>query len=170
MQKKITIFLITALIIGGLSIFNFQLASVQAKVGINPGMEAPNFELLNLNDQKISLNDFRGKKVLINFWASWCPPCIEEMPDIQKLHTEYGDEIIILALNIGESKSTAASFMADNNLNFRVLLDKDKEIARNYIVRGIPTSYFLDENGVITDRIVGVLNYEKMLKLSNLEK
>lgn len=172
MQKKISIFLIVALLLGGLSFFYFQnnINEVQAEVGTEVGMQAPDFTLSNLNEQKVSLSDYRGQKVFLNFWASWCPPCKKEMPDMQKLHEKYGDEVVILAVNVGESKSTTANFLMENDLNFSVLLDKNKSTAQNYLVRGIPTSYFLDQNGIIKEKVVGAISYEKMLELNNIEK
>jgi peroxiredoxin len=71
--------------------------------------------------------------------------------------------VTILAVNIGENKSTAANFMMQNGLNFSVLLDTDKSTAQNYLVRGIPTSYFLNEDGIITNKVVGAVSYENML-------
>lgn len=171
MKKKISIFLIAALLLGGLSVFYFQnsINEVQAEVGTEVGMQAPDFTLTNMNEQKVSLSDYRGQKVFLNFWASWCPPCREEMPDMQKLHEKYGDEVVILAVNVGESKSATANFMMENGLNFSVLLDKDKSTAQNYLVRGIPTSYFLDQNGVIKEKVVGAVSYQRMLELNNLK-
>lgn len=172
MKKKISIILIAALVLSGLSIFYFQNSSpavVQAEVGTETGMEAPDFTLKNMNDKEVSLSDYRGQKVFLNFWASWCPPCREEMPDMQKLHEEYEEEVTILAVNIGENKSTAANFMMQNGLNFSVLLDTDKSTAQNYLVRGIPTSYFLNEDGIITNKVVGAVSYEKMLELNEIE-
>ncbi|TDO94843.1 peroxiredoxin [Halanaerobium saccharolyticum] len=173
MNKKISIFLIAALIVGGLSFFFLQSpgnAVVSAAVGTEIGMQAPDFTLKNMNDQEVSLSDYRGKKVFLNFWASWCPPCRKEMPDMQKLHEEYGDEVVILAVNVGESKSAAANFMMENGLEFSVLLDTDKSTAQNYLVRGIPTSYFLDQNGVIQEKVVGAISYQRMLELNRIEE
>jgi peroxiredoxin len=171
MNKKISIFLIAALIVGGLSFFFIQSpgnAVVSAEVGTEIGMQAPDFTLTNMNDQEVSLSDYRGQKVFLNFWASWCPPCKKEMPDMQKLHEEYEDEVVILAVNVGESKSTAANFMMENGLKFTVLLDSNKSTAQNYLVRGIPTSYFLDQNGVIQEKVVGAISYQRMLELNRI--
>lgn len=173
MKKKISILLIAALILSGLSIFYFQNSSpdvVQAEVGTETGMKAPDFTLTNINDQEVSLSDYRGQKVFLNFWASWCPPCREEMPDMQKLHEEYDNQVVILAVNIGESKSTAANFMMQNNLDFPVLLDNNKSTAQNYLVRGIPTSYFLNQDGIIKEKVVGAVSYQKMLELTGIER
>lgn len=170
MQKKISIFLIAALLIGGAYFFYLQNneAEVTAEVGTEVGMQAPDFTLNNMNGQPVSLSDYRGQKVFLNFWASWCPPCRQEMPYMQKLHEEYGDQVVILAVNIGENKSTAANFMMQNGLSFPVLLDNDKDTARNYLVRGIPSSYFLDQNGIIKEKVVGGVNYQKMLELNRI--
>ena len=172
MQKKISIFLIAALVVGGAFFFYFQnnTAEVSAEVGTEVGMQAPDFTLQNMNEQEVSLSDYKGKKVFLNFWASWCPPCREEMPDMQKLHEEYGNEIAVLAVNIGESKSTVANFMMQNKLNLPVLLDLNKSIAQDYLVRAIPTTYILDKDGIIIEKTFGALSYQSMLDLSGIEK
>lgn len=172
MKRKISMFLIAALLVGGLSFFYLQntATKVAAEVGTEIGMEAPGFSLINLNNQELSLSDYRGKKVFLNFWASWCPPCRQEMPDMQKLHEEHGSEIVVLAVNIGEPKATVANFMMDNKLNMSVLLDLNKSTAQNYLVRAIPTTYIIDKNGIIMDKTFGALSYQSMLDISSIEE
>jgi peroxiredoxin len=172
MKKKVSILLVVALLVGGASFFYLQnnTTKVAAEIGTEVGMQAPDFTLENMNGEQVSLSDYHGQKVFLNFWASWCPPCRQEMPDMQKLHEEYGEEVVILAVNVGESKSTAANFMMQNGLSFPVLLDNSKDTARNYLIRGIPSSYFLDQNGIIKEKAFGAVSYEKMLELNRIEE
>jgi len=120
------------------------------------GKPAPNFQLQNLDGQSISLNDLKGKPVLVNFWATWCHPCVSEMPYLQEIYGEWsGKGLILLAINIGESSSEAEQFLQDHNLSLPVLLDTNKAVARRYNIRGIPTTFFIDKDGIIQEKIVG---------------
>ncbi len=117
---------------------------------------APDFQLQSLDGQTISLSDLRGKPVLINFWASWCPPCREEMPYLQEIYEEWTDKgLVVLAINIGESSSTAEEFIQSYNLSFTVLLDTEQDIAQRYNITGIPTTLFIDKDGIIQDKVIG---------------
>ena len=117
---------------------------------------APDFQLQSLDGQTISLSDLRGKPVLINFWASWCPPCREEMPYLQEIYEEWTDKgLVVLAINIGESSSTAEEFIQSYNLSFTVLLDTEQDIAQRYNITGIPTTLFVDKDGIIQDKVIG---------------
>ncbi len=120
------------------------------------GQAAPNFELQNLDGQSVSLNDLKGKPVLINFWATWCGPCVSEMPYIQEIYDEWsGKGLILLAINIGDSSSEAEQFLQNHNLSLPVLLDTGKVVARRYNIRGIPTTFFIDKDGIIQEKIIG---------------
>ena len=121
--------------------------------GTNP---APQFQFTNNSGQLISLSDLRGKPVLINFWATWCSPCRMEMPYIQQIYNEWQEKgLVLLAINIGESASRVAEFMRSQGFSFPVLLDPEGEIAGQYGVRAIPTSFFIDKDGIIQDMKVG---------------
>ncbi|MGV8983494.1 TlpA family protein disulfide reductase [Clostridium sp.] len=124
---------------------------------------ALDFKLKDLNGKEVSLSDLKGKKVFLNFWASWCPPCKGEMPDIQKLYIETKDsDLVILAVNMGEDNATAKSFMEKNKYNFTVLLDSNQSIASQYNIGGIPTSFFIDKEGNIVSSTEGGLTLEQM--------
>ena len=120
------------------------------------GKPAPDFQLPNLEGQPISLSDFRGKPVLLNFWATWCGPCVFEMPFIQSIFEESSDTgLVVLAVNIGETPSAAEGFMQSGNLSFPVLLDTNQDVALKYNIRGIPTTFFIDKDGIIQEKKVG---------------
>lgn len=129
------------------------------------------FELEDLNGNKVSLSDFKGKKVFLNFWATWCPPCKAEMPDIEKLYQETKDtELVILAVNVGEDKKTVQDFIIEKGYNFPVLLDVKGEISQMYQVTGIPTTYLIDTKGYLDDGATGAITLEAMKEfVNNLE-
>ena len=119
---------------------------------------APDFQLLSLDGQTISLSDFRGKPVLLNFWATWCGPCKFEMPFLQEI---YEDEewlekgLVILAVDVGENPARVKLFASSLKLSFTVLLDIDQDVALQYNLRAFPTTFFLDKDGIIQDAKIG---------------
>ena len=135
--------------------------------GIKIGNQAPSFQLHNLDGELVSLSDFQGEPVLINFWATWCPPCRAEMPYLQQIYEEWLERgLVLLAVNIGESSSEVAEFMQSYNLSFPVLLDTKQEISQKYNVRGIPTTFFIDKDGVIQDVKVGSFQSKEEIESS----
>ncbi len=124
---------------------------------------AIDFKLTDLSGKDVSLSDFKGKKIFLNFWASWCPPCKAEMPDIEKLYGQTKDsDLIILAVNIGEDSKTVKSFIDNNKYNFTILLDSNQSIAAEYNITAIPTSFFIDKEGNIISTIKGGMSFEQM--------
>ena len=122
------------------------------------GKLAPDFELPGLDGQAVSLSGLRGKPVLINFWASWCEPCRFEMPFIQEIYegwTGKTPSLVILTINLGESPSRVERFMERYGLSFPVLLDTSQNVALEYNIRGIPTTFFIDKDGIIQDIKIG---------------
>ena len=110
------------------------------------------FNLKNLNGENVSLDGLLGKNkaVLVNFWATWCPFCIEETPDLVKLKTKYKDSPFeIVGINVGESKEEAAAFAKRLHINYTVLLDEDNSVAQSYHVVGIPTTFLISAQGKI---------------------
>ncbi|GLC29131.1 TlpA disulfide reductase family protein [Clostridium omnivorum] len=125
--------------------------------------KAIDFKLKDLNGKNVSLSDFKGKKVLLNFWATWCPPCRAEMPDIEKLYQENKDsDLVILGINLGEDTQTVKSFIDKNKYNFNILLDSDQAVAIKYNIVSIPTSFFIDKEGNIVYKKVGAMSIEEM--------
>ena len=128
-----------------------------------PKIAAMNFKLKDLNGKDLSLSDFKGKKVFLNFWASWCPPCKAEMPDIEKLYSQSKDpNLVILLVNIGEDKNTVQSFIDKQKYNFTVLLDLKQSTALQYNITAIPTSFFINKEGIIVDIVKGGMTIEQM--------
>ena len=131
------------------------------------GFLAPDFELVTLNGESIALSDLHGKSILINFWASWCPPCRSEMPAMQQIYTEYRlDDFVILAVNgtHQDSLTKAESFVAERGLTFPILLDTDGQVSSIYQVRSLPTSFFVDSEGVIREVVIGGPMSEALLR------
>ena len=131
---------------------------------------APDFSLQDLSGKTVKLSELKGKKVYINFWATWCGWCDQEMPDIEKINNEFKDKnLVILAVNVAESDSIVKSYMKKKGLNFTVLLDKDGKISTNlYKVSGFPTSVFINSDGTISNTIEGMMTFEGMK--SEIEK
>lgn len=124
---------------------------------------APDFTLTDLNGHIVTLSNLRGKKVFLNFWASWCEPCKDEMADIERLYQETKDsDLVILTINSTEDKNTIEEYLNANNLNFTVLLDSREEAVMNYLTGYIPSSFFIDTEGYIVSREVGAMTYDEM--------
>ena len=135
------------------------------KTGLEKGQQAPDFTLQTLEGEEVSLSDYRGKKVMINFWATWCPPCRAEMPDMEKFY--QNEDIVILAVNLTETESglkEVQQFRDEFNLSFPILLDKKVEVANKYEINPVPTSVFVDEDGKIDSVMLGAMNYDMMLQ------
>ena len=137
----------------------------------NVGDEAPDIEVTDLETgEKTTLSELRGKRVLLNFFASNCEPCKAEMPDLNELYKNYGEEVSILALSSGEKKEDLESFKSELNLEFPIYLDsEDFKAARDYFVRYVPTTYLIDENGIIKNMVPGMMSYDDMKTLIGVE-
>lgn len=124
---------------------------------------AKDFELMNLKGEKVSLSDYKGQKIFLNFWASWCGPCREEMPDLNSFYESHKDEnFVIIAVNVGEDKEIAESFMTDNGYTMPVLLDETTDVAAEYLVRGIPTTLVINESFEVIHRVSGTLSMDQI--------
>ncbi|MFX3635863.1 MAG: redoxin domain-containing protein [Candidatus Pristimantibacillus sp.] len=137
--------------------------------GLKKGQLAPDFQLLDLQGNEASLSDYRGKKVIMNFWASWCPPCRVEMPHMEKIHLDYKDEdVVILSVNLTSTESSAdkaGAFVSEHDLTFPVLLDEQGITQQQYKIRAYPTTVFVQSDGIIHERIQGAIDYEGMKRM-----
>jgi peroxiredoxin len=128
------------------------------KLNIEPAKEAfaPDFLLKDVNGNSVRLHDLRGKVVLLNFWATWCPSCRFEMPSIEALHREYsGQGLVILAVNFRESAEEIRSFCQEHSLSFRALLDPGAEAFAGYKTWSLPTTFLIDKRGQIVGKVIG---------------
>ena len=119
------------------------------------GFLAPDFTATTLTGESITLSELRGKPVVLNFWATWCPPCRAELPHFQAAHEAYGGRAIILAVDERENPAQVAGFAQQYGLTFPIPLDLDGRIGVQYRIRALPTTYFIDADGVIRRVIRG---------------
>jgi thiol-disulfide isomerase/thioredoxin len=126
-----------------------------------PPAPAPDFELTGLDGKPVRLGDFRGRVVFLNFWATWCPPCREEMPAMQALAAELEKQgLVVLALNYEESAETAEAYIRETGLTLPVLLDAEGAVARRYRVTGLPASFFVDRRGALVGSVLGIRDWQ----------
>lgn len=144
-------------------------AELADETGLAVGDTAPDFELETLDGKKVRLSDYQGKTVMLNFWASWCPPCRSEMPHMQTYYTEQRDPsaMEILAVNMTDTEVkkevSAKEFAKEYKLTFPILLDRDGALKKTYQIRAYPTTYIINAKGVITDVVIAPID-DKFLK------
>jgi thiol-disulfide isomerase/thioredoxin len=120
------------------------------------GEPAPGFQFQGPGGQPVSLSDLQGSPLLLNFWATWCGPCRMGMPYLQQIWDEWQEDgLLLLAINIGESPSDVEGFMQGQGFSFPVLLDSEGAIAEQYGIQAIPTTFFIDSDGIIQEVKVG---------------
>ena len=118
---------------------------------------APAFTLSDISGKKVSLSDFKGKVILLNFWATWCGPCTAEMPSFNRLYAAFkNDGFVVLAVSIDSSEKPVQSFVSAKGITFPVLMDPDKEAYFDlYAVFALPTSFLIDRKGMVVEKILG---------------
>lgn len=136
-----------------------------AASGIKNGNAAPDFELTTIAGDKVRLSDLKGKVVFVNLWATWCPPCRAEMPEMVRFYKDYSSKNIeVLAVNLTDSDSEkeVKKFAKEYKLNFPVLLDPDGKVGNTYKTVTIPTTFIIDKKGIIKQKHIGPMSYEMM--------
>lgn len=136
------------------------------------GFLAPDFTLSTLEDETAQLSDLKGHIVIVNIWASWCKPCQYEMPAMQKIYDKYSQEgLILLAVNntYQDNLSDVISFVDENNLTFPILLDTNGEVSNLYQVQALPSTFFINQDGIIEDIIIGGPMSEALIESKILE-
>jgi len=154
--KNVIFILVVALLIA-LLIYQF-IPRTKSQIKVNGGVD---FRLESVDGKEYSISEFRGKKVILNFFATWCTPCRAEIPDFESFHQNNKD-IVLIGVNIQEDKKTVEEFLKSMGVSYIVLLDKEGKIATNFGIEGIPTTFLLDENGKIVAKNVGMMTYDEL--------
>jgi peroxiredoxin len=137
---------------------------------ITSGDRAPEFSLQKSDTESVTLADLRGKVVMVHFWATWCPPCVEELPTLDKLYNStLGKDFEMLAVNVDEGGAgMVASFIQKNGLNLPVLFDPGGEVAKRYGTYKLPETYILDRMGVVRYKAIGPRDWTKPANIQAL--
>jgi cytochrome c biogenesis protein CcmG, thiol:disulfide interchange protein DsbE len=122
------------------------------------GSPASDFELKLLGGELQSLEGYRGTPVVLNFWATWCPPCKEEMPLLNRYAGQYEDRLVIVGVNYNEEEEVVQRFVTDEQIQFPILMDLNGLVANLYYVRNYPTTYFIDKEGIVRGQHIGLLH------------
>ena len=146
----------------------FFVASAYA---LDNGSKVPNFTLTDLSGKNVSLSDYKGKVVVLNFWASWCPPCKAEMPEFNEMDREFkkSGDTVLLAINMTdgrrETKKKVETFISEQKYKMRVLLDSEGKASNIFDIRYLPTTYVIDAEGTVTGQLVGGTTKNAVMKL-----
>jgi len=134
------------------------------------GIDIIDFTLPLLDGTKITLSQYKGKVVFLNFWAEWCGPCRSEMPSIEAVYQKLKNKgLEVLAVNLGDTKNEISAFMKENKLNFPAVVDELDITGSYYNIQAIPTTYIIDRRGLIIARLVGSINWNSPQVISALE-
>ena len=131
------------------------------------GFAAPDFELKTTSGETVKLSDYRGQAVLVNLWATWCPPCRAEMQTIEKIYTEYKDQgFVVLAVDMTyqDNPARVLPFVTEQGLTYPILLDETGDMATTYQMRSLPTSFFVNREGIINEVVIGGPMAEALLR------
>ncbi len=156
MNKYIKILIALFLTAGVLALASCSNGSQAQSQSLNLDKPAPDFILKDLSGKPVALSSFQGKPVFFNYWATWCPACIEEMPIIQSIYEDPAyRNITLLTVNNGEDQTTVKDFLQTNHYSFPVLLDSQGDVAQKYNIQFIPVSVFVDKDGKLQSRVIG---------------
>lgn len=157
MARKGLIFLLIGLglgvLLGAVILFNTNSSNKGPKVG-NP-LDA--FQINRLDGKTLRLADLKGKAVLLNFWATWCIPCQDEMPLLEKYAQKYADNLVVIGIDSGEDSGVVSDYVKKLGITFPIALDSSGDLTRSYLINGFPTSLFVDKEGVLRNLHIGAL-------------
>jgi peroxiredoxin len=160
--RKELIFVIVLLSVAALfAVYFLTSGSNEGKKIIKEGDRAPEFTLATPDQRSVSLSEHRGRVVLVHFWATWCPPCVEEMPRLEQLYREFfGNDLEVFAVNVDDGGAeTVSSFLRQNRITIPVLLNPGGSVARRYGTYKFPETYVLDRSGTVRYKVIGPLDW-----------
>ena len=135
----------------------------EGNFGVYPGDKAFDFQLRDLEGNLVKLSDYRGKVVVLNFWQSTCKWCRKELPILDQLYETYKDgDLVVLAINVGESQDVVSKVIEQEGFLFPVVLDSNMEVAKRYLISGLPTSFIITRKGIISATHIGYMEYGQM--------
>ena len=140
--------------------------------GSHPGLvgsPAPDFTVQDA-DRKVSLHDLRGKVVVLNFWATWCPPCVEEMPSLVKMQSDLRDRVVVLAVSVDEDERSYHTFLKKNNVDLLTVRDPQQKSNELYGTIKFPETYIIDRNGVVQRKFIGPVDWTRADVVEYLNK
>ena len=160
MKKSALIVIIAALSVVGALFFFGQNSGQRSRI-IREGDRAPEFRLSSPDGKAVDLSSYRGKVVMVHFWATWCPPCVEEIPTLERLYrTYFGKDFEILAVSVDEGGAGAVvPFMQKNRFALPVLLNPDRSVAQSYGTFKFPETYLVDRDGVVRKKVIGAVDW-----------
>lgn len=128
---------------------------------MDTNVPAPDFELLSTDGELISLSGQQGKVVVVNFWATWCGPCVQEIPMFQDYFNQYGSDLVILGINEKESPDVVRAFLKEFNVSYPILFDRSADLAPVYRLMALPVTVFVDRDGILRFHHVGIMSEEQ---------
>lgn len=165
-MKKLTFILIIFVFLTGPA----AASGKQTLPALEKPILAPDFNLKGEDGNWYKLSDMRGKVVVINFWATWCPPCRYEMPALERLWKKVKDKnIVILGINVGEDADTIFEFTGTYPMSFPIPMDIDGKVIEQYPIKGLPTTYVIDPQGMVTHRAVGSREWDEEWMINKLK-
>lgn len=172
-MRKVAALLMIAIFLAGLAVYQYNQDDTRSEEASSSefkpkaGFHAASFELPGLDEKSYRIGGKGDKLILVNFWASWCGPCELEAPDLQKLHESYSDQMMLYGVNSTkyDKERAARQFVDDQGFTFPILMDRLGEVTKQYKVNTFPTTFLIDSEGVIRERINGVIPYEEWERL-----
>jgi cytochrome c biogenesis protein CcmG/thiol:disulfide interchange protein DsbE len=163
MKKRSIKILVLATVIGIFLYFGVSLATKGEYTGV--GEAAYNFELEDLNGKMVKLSDYKGQVVVVNYFATWCEPCVEEAPDLEAFEQEYGDKYKLLIIDRGETQDRVKKFVKEHKTTSTYLFDFNDKVSKKYNVVAQPETFVIDKKGIIREHHIGPITKEELYDL-----